>query len=49
MIHTICVSSHVLAQGPLVERLIDGRLVIDAGGRLVAGHPIATRSLPTSH
>lgn len=39
MIHTVFVSSHVQAQGPLIERLPDGRLLIEAGGRRVAGHP----------
>lgn len=40
MIHTVFVSPHVQAQGPLIERLPDGRLLIEAGGRKVAGHPL---------
>ncbi|QYK42117.1 MAG: sulfate ABC transporter substrate-binding protein [Paracoccaceae bacterium] len=40
MIHTVFVSPHVQAQGPLIERLPDGRLLIEAGGRKVAGHPV---------
>jgi hypothetical protein len=31
MIHTVFVSPHVQAQGPLIERLPDGRLLIEAG------------------
>jgi len=41
MIHTVAISSHVQAQGPLIERLPDGRLLIEAGGRKVAGHPLS--------
>lgn len=44
MIHTIAIGSHVLAQGPLVAHLPDGRLVIEAGGRTVAGRPPAART-----
>lgn len=40
MIHTVFVSPHVQAQGPLIERLPDGRLLIEAGGRKVAGHTL---------
>lgn len=40
MIQTVILSSHVQAQGPLIERLPDGRLLIEAGGRRVAGHPL---------
>jgi sulfate/thiosulfate-binding protein len=39
MIHTVAISSHVQAQGPLIRRLPDGRLLIDIGGRSVAGFP----------
>jgi len=39
MYYTITTSSHVLAQGPLVERLPDGRVVVEAGGKRVAGFP----------
>ncbi|GGE23859.1 sulfate ABC transporter substrate-binding protein [Gemmobacter megaterium] len=48
MIHTVFVSSHVQAQGPLIERLPDGRLLIEAGGRRVAGHPPARPGPQTS-
>ena len=41
MIHTVAISSHVQAQGPLIERLPDGRLLIEAGGSKVAGHPLS--------
>ncbi len=41
MIRTVALSSHILAQGPMIERLPDGRLLIDAGGRKVAGRPLA--------
>jgi sulfate/thiosulfate-binding protein len=41
MIHTVFVSAHVQAQGPLIERLPDGRLLIEAGGRRIAGHPLS--------
>ena len=41
MYYTISTSSHVLAQGPLVERLSDGRVVIDASGKRLAGYPTA--------
>jgi hypothetical protein len=41
MIHTVDISSHVEAQGPLIEVLPDGRLLIEAGGREVAGHPLS--------
>jgi sulfate transport system substrate-binding protein len=41
MIHTVAVSDHVLAQGPLVGKLADGRVVVDAGGTRVAGHPVS--------
>ncbi|MFU8866181.1 MAG: sulfate ABC transporter substrate-binding protein [Rhodobacterales bacterium] len=41
MIHTVSVSPHVLAQGPLVQKLPDGRLVVDAGGRQVVGHTLS--------
>jgi sulfate transport system substrate-binding protein len=44
MIHTVFVSSHVQAQGSLVERLPDGRLLIEAGGRRVAGHPLPRKA-----
>lgn len=44
MIHTVFVSPHVQAQGPLIERLPDGRLLIEAGGRKVAGHPLHRES-----
>lgn len=44
MIRTVFISSHVQAQGPLIERLPDGRLLIEAGGRRIAGH--APDSLP---
>jgi sulfate/thiosulfate-binding protein len=40
MIHTVSISSHVQAQGPLIQRLPDGRLQIDTGGRSVAGFPL---------
>ncbi|AXC48360.1 sulfate ABC transporter substrate-binding protein [Paracoccus suum] len=39
MIHTVSVSPYVQAQGMLIERLPDGRLLIDAGGRKVIGRP----------
>jgi hypothetical protein len=41
MIYTVFVSPYVQAQGPLIERLPDGRLLIEAGGRKVAGHPLS--------
>ncbi len=41
MIQTVVVSSHVLAQGALIETLPDGRLLIDAGGRRVVGYPFS--------
>lgn len=44
MIHTVAISSHVQAQGPLIERLPDGRLLIEAGGRRVAGLPLKRES-----
>lgn len=40
MIHTVFLSAHVQAQGPLIDRLPDGRLLIEAGGRKIAGHPL---------
>lgn len=40
MIHTVFLSAHVQAQGPLIDRLPDGRLLIEAGGRRIAGHPL---------
>ena len=40
MIHTVAISSHVQAQGQLIQRLPDGRLLIDVGGRSVAGLPL---------
>ena len=39
MIHTVFVSAYVQAQGSLVERLSDGRMMVDAGGRRVTGVP----------
>lgn len=39
MIHTVFISSYIQAQGPLIQRLPDGRLLIDIGGRCVAGVP----------
>ena len=45
MIHTVFISPHVLAQGPLIERLPDGRLLIEAGGRKVTGQPLP-REIP---
>jgi len=47
MIQTVLVSSHVRAQGKLIERLPDGRLLIEAGGRKVAGYPLP-REVPKS-
>ena len=44
MIHTVAISSHVQAQGPLIQRLPDGRLLIDVGGRNVAGVPLKTEA-----
>lgn len=46
MIHTVFVSPYVQAQGPLIERLPDGRLLIEAGGRRVAGYPLARNHPP---
>jgi sulfate/thiosulfate transport system substrate-binding protein len=43
MFHTVSVASHVLAQGPLVAYLPDGRPVTEAGGRTLAGQPLAAR------
>ncbi|MBK5928292.1 sulfate ABC transporter substrate-binding protein [Rhodobaculum claviforme] len=43
MIHAVAVASHGLAQGPLVTRLPDGRLVVAAGGRRVTGRPLTAR------
>jgi sulfate transport system substrate-binding protein len=37
MIHTVAISSRVQAQGPLIQCLPDGRLLMDIGGRTVAG------------
>ncbi len=44
MVHTVSISPHVLAQGPLIGILPDGRLLIDAGGRRVVGHPLKRES-----
>lgn len=46
MIHTVFVSPYVQAQGPLIERLPDGRLLIEAGGRRVAGYPLGRNHPP---
>jgi sulfate transport system substrate-binding protein len=45
MLHTIFVSPPVQAQGQLIERLPDDRLLIEAGGSKIAGHPL-TRETP---
>jgi sulfate/thiosulfate-binding protein len=45
MIHTVFVSLHVQSQGPLIERLPDGCLLIEVRGRNVAGHPMS-REIP---
>ena len=37
---TILVAGTVTAQGPALRNLDDGRIVIDAGGREMAGHPL---------
>ena len=48
MIHTVSVASHILAQGQLVARLPDGRLVIEVGGKQLTGHPVRSRR-PAAH
>jgi hypothetical protein len=40
MYQTIRIAGHVTAQGVLVRRLKDGRVVIDLGDREIAGVPI---------
>jgi sulfate transport system substrate-binding protein len=44
MIHTVLVSQHISAQGPLVACLPDGRITVDAGGRPITGEPVTGRS-----
>lgn len=43
MIVTVSLSPPVLAQGSLISRLPDGRVLVDAGGPPVAGHPLPPR------
>ncbi len=40
MYQTIQIAGHITAQGLLVRRLVDGRVVIDVGDKLIAGMPI---------
>lgn len=46
---TIAIGARQQAQGPVVARLSDGRVSIEAGGRVLTGHPVtpkpAARSL----
>jgi sulfate/thiosulfate transport system substrate-binding protein len=46
--HTVVISSQIQAQGPLIERLPDGRLLIDGGGRRVAGQPLVRERNPAT-
>jgi len=47
MIHTVFVSPLVPALGPLIERLSDGCLLIAAGSRKIAGHPLTSATPKT--
>ncbi|GGO60004.1 sulfate transport system substrate-binding protein [Roseovarius pacificus] len=48
MIHTISTGPHALAQGKFIRSLGDGRIEIDAGGRILIGTPV-TRRHSVSH
>ncbi|MBK4216647.1 hypothetical protein JJJ17_11985 [Paracoccus caeni] len=37
---TIRVGSTGMAQGPILRRFFDGSVTIDAGGRILTGHPV---------
>lgn len=43
---TIIIGTHRHAQGPIVARLPRGRVSIDAGGRVLTGHPLAAGPAP---
>ncbi len=47
-IRTVTVTSHVSAQGPVVGKLPDGRLVIDTGTRRAIGWPVPETPAPES-
>lgn len=40
MYQTVQIAGHITAQGLFVRLLVDGRVVIDVGDRLIAGTPI---------
>lgn len=40
---TITVGARQQAQGPVVAHLRDGRVSINAGGRVLTGHPVTAR------
>ena len=43
---TIAIGARQQAQGPIVRRLRDGRISIEAGGRVLTGHAVAPRPAP---
>lgn len=40
MYQTVHIAGQITAQGLFVRRLVDGRIVIDLGDRLVTGRPL---------
>ena len=47
MIRTIHISGAITAQGPQLHALADGRIAVDAGGRVVIGWPIEPQRTPS--
>ncbi|WP_295048350.1 hypothetical protein [uncultured Paracoccus sp.] len=45
---TISVGPRQQAQGPIVSRLADGRVSIEAGGRILTGHTVTPRPVSRS-
>ena len=47
MYSTIQIAGHITAQGPVLRRLKDRRVEIDAGGSRLVGYPVSTS--PAAH
>ena len=44
---TIAIGARQHAQGPIVRRLRDGRVSIEAGGRVLTGHAVVPKPAPS--